>query len=262
MGRSVYRCRGWANGRRCPTQPSPARGGGLSRRRSDQCARGISTRVGWRDTHRAGGWRSAARHLPRLRVEVDAEGVGWGPGLWRPRPKHRVDLRPPPNPPPQAEEGFCGVDRIDARIRTRNTPRMWARAATKKGCVQDAAPCRFWRRGGDSNPRGAINACLISSQVHSTTLPPLRWSRACMQNPGAQSYGGGAWPTSGRRRTGGRWPNGRWRRRAVGRTAAPPCTSGKRRAPHSRRRLFVAPRGATQRIHTQALTWPAPSTPH
>src|SRR5690606_31168777 len=36
---------------------------------------------------------------------------------------------------------------------------------------------RIWRRGGDSNPRGAINACLISSQVHSTTLPPLRWSR-------------------------------------------------------------------------------------
>ena len=32
----------------------------------------------------------------------------------------------------------------------------------------------IWRRGGDSNPRGAINACLISSQVHSTTLPPLR----------------------------------------------------------------------------------------
>src|SRR5690606_36537864 len=32
---------------------------------------------------------------------------------------------------------------------------------------------RNWRRGGDSNPRGAINACLISSQVHSTTLPPL-----------------------------------------------------------------------------------------
>ena len=31
-----------------------------------------------------------------------------------------------------------------------------------------------WRRGGDSNPRGAINACLISSQVHSTALPPLR----------------------------------------------------------------------------------------
>src|SRR5690606_23060934 len=37
---------------------------------------------------------------------------------------------------------------------------------------------RIWRRGGDSNPRGAINACLISSQVHSTTLPPLRWFAA------------------------------------------------------------------------------------
>src|SRR5690606_5202294 len=32
----------------------------------------------------------------------------------------------------------------------------------------------IWRRGRDSNPRGAINACLISSQVHSTALPPLR----------------------------------------------------------------------------------------
>lgn len=42
---------------------------------------------------------------------------------------------------------------------------------------------RIWRRGGDSNPRGAINACLISSQVHSTTLPPLRkaWGRWCGQ---------------------------------------------------------------------------------
>src|SRR5207342_1662242 len=31
-----------------------------------------------------------------------------------------------------------------------------------------------WRRGRDSNPRCAINARLISSQVHSTALPPLR----------------------------------------------------------------------------------------
>lgn len=39
-----------------------------------------------------------------------------------------------------------------------------------------------WREGGDSNPRGAINACLISSQVHSTTLPP---SRVVPGGPGA-----------------------------------------------------------------------------
>jgi hypothetical protein len=38
-----------------------------------------------------------------------------------------------------------------------------------------AGALRIWRRGGDSNPRYAINVCLISSQVHSTTLPPLRW---------------------------------------------------------------------------------------
>src|SRR3546814_17779615 len=31
-----------------------------------------------------------------------------------------------------------------------------------------------WRRGGDSNPRYAINVRLISNQVHSTALPPLR----------------------------------------------------------------------------------------
>ncbi len=41
-----------------------------------------------------------------------------------------------------------------------------------------AGPLRIWRRGRDSNPRRAINPCLISSQVHSTTLPPLRWSPA------------------------------------------------------------------------------------
>jgi hypothetical protein len=33
---------------------------------------------------------------------------------------------------------------------------------------------RFWRRGRDSNPRYAIHVRLISSQVHSTALPPLR----------------------------------------------------------------------------------------
>jgi hypothetical protein len=32
----------------------------------------------------------------------------------------------------------------------------------------------IWRRGWDSNPRYAIHVRLISSQVHSTTLPPLR----------------------------------------------------------------------------------------
>lgn len=38
--------------------------------------------------------------------------------------------------------------------------------------IQGLSSC-IWRRGGDSNPRYAINVCLISSQVHSTTLPPL-----------------------------------------------------------------------------------------
>src|SRR3990167_7504188 len=31
-----------------------------------------------------------------------------------------------------------------------------------------------WRRGRDSNPRYGVTVRLISSQVHSTTLPPLR----------------------------------------------------------------------------------------
>src|SRR4051794_11837443 len=44
----------------------------------------------------------------------------------------------------------------------------------------------IWRRGGDSNPRGAINACLISSQVHSTALPPLQMVPA---NRGANDKG-------------------------------------------------------------------------
>jgi hypothetical protein len=33
---------------------------------------------------------------------------------------------------------------------------------------------KFWRRGWDSNPRYGKTVRLISSQVHSTTLPPLR----------------------------------------------------------------------------------------
>ena len=33
---------------------------------------------------------------------------------------------------------------------------------------------RNWRRGRDSNPRYGVTVRLISSQVHSTTLPPLR----------------------------------------------------------------------------------------
>src|SRR5690606_27531905 len=45
----------------------------------------------------------------------------------------------------------------------------------------------IWRGGGDSNPRGAINACLISSQVHSTALPPPR--DAGVARPGAERRG-------------------------------------------------------------------------
>ena len=44
----------------------------------------------------------------------------------------------------------------------------------KKALENQGLSSVVWRRGGDSNPRGAINACLISSQVHSTALPPLQ----------------------------------------------------------------------------------------
>ena len=47
------------------------------------------------------------------------------------------------------------------------SPERWPKKA-----AQWAAFFFIWRRGFE--PRGAINACLISSQVHSTTLPPLR----------------------------------------------------------------------------------------
>ena len=49
-----------------------------------------------------------------------------------------------------------------------------AKPKMKKALEIQGLSSIIWRRGGDSNPRGAINACLISSQVHSTTLPPLR----------------------------------------------------------------------------------------
>src|SRR5437879_3241813 len=39
---------------------------------------------------------------------------------------------------------------------------------------RDAHATSSWRRGRDSNPRYGDTVRLISSQVHSTTLPPLR----------------------------------------------------------------------------------------
>ena len=38
-----------------------------------------------------------------------------------------------------------------------------------------------WRRGWDSNPRYAINVCLFSRQVPSSTRPPLRARYGCLQ---------------------------------------------------------------------------------
>ena len=38
----------------------------------------------------------------------------------------------------------------------------------------------YWRRGWDSNPR-YLAVRLISSQVHSTTLPPLRVENGCFR---------------------------------------------------------------------------------
>ncbi len=48
----------------------------------------------------------------------------------------------------------------------------------------------FWRRGRDSNPRCAINARLISSQVQSTTLPPLRFLRGWRATRQGRDYTG------------------------------------------------------------------------
>src|SRR5690606_35374921 len=56
------------------------------------------------------------------------------------------------------------------------------RPFVKNGEEPKQSPCNSirckgftnWRRGWDSNPRYGITVRLISSQVHSTTLPPLR----------------------------------------------------------------------------------------
>ena len=65
-----------------------------------------------------------------------------------------------------------------------SSPASEVSITTTTACIPERWPKKppsgrlflVWRRG-DSN-RGAINACLISSQVHSTTLPPLGWSPA------------------------------------------------------------------------------------
>ena len=51
----------------------------------------------------------------------------------------------------------------------------------------------IWRRGRDSNPRYGVTVRLISSQVHSTTLPPLRRARIL---PATFEFRAECWRTS------------------------------------------------------------------
>ncbi|MBB3344013.1 hypothetical protein FHW73_001886 [Luteimonas sp. RC10] len=90
-----------------------------------------------------------------------------------------------------------------------------------------------------------------------------------MQNPGAQSYGGGAWPTSGRGRTGRRWPSGRRRPSGQSVERLPLlCTGGP--ALHQRQAPCIAlpspplcrhTRGRAAHSHSGA-DLRCPSTPH
>ena len=57
---------------------------------------------------------------------------------------------------------------------------------TKKPQANHSLGVLHWRRGWDSNPRYVIHVRLISSQVHSTTLPPLLKRGA----PGSRSASG------------------------------------------------------------------------
>ena len=58
--------------------------------------------------------------------------------------------------------------------------------STGKTCQAEPEMAGNWRRGRDSNPRNGDTVRLISSQVHSTTLPPLLFAR-CLAGLAARS---------------------------------------------------------------------------
>src|SRR5688572_5043361 len=96
----------------------------------------------------------------------------------------------------------CGKTCLDRRLapfilpwdgRGQGEPPEPCRVPGMPGPETRTPPCggvRYnWRRGRDSNPRYAINVRLISSQVHSTTLPPLQKWAGNDKGPGAPGQG-------------------------------------------------------------------------
>ncbi len=88
--------------------------------------------------------------------------------------RSRASLRLSDSAPAEPSNPVGGSHPPASEVSITTTTARISRTLAKKKAAQWAAFFFIWRRGGDSNPRGAINACLISSQVHSTTLPPLR----------------------------------------------------------------------------------------
>ncbi len=88
--------------------------------------------------------------------------------------RSRASLRLSGSAPAEPSNPVGGSHPPASEMSITTTTACISRTLAKKKAAQWAAFFFIWRRGGDSNPRGAINACLISSQVHSTTLPPLR----------------------------------------------------------------------------------------
>lgn len=194
--RSGSRRRRWAQTRR--TVPQLAHDAAVSRSAFfERC----SEAVGMAPMESLPAWRMArAKLLLRQRgiaISEIAERVGYssvgtfGVAFTRQRGHSAGPLR-------QAGSGGCngpsnrGI-RGQTGVRTRNTlslrpshapvEELRKQARTKKprlAGLQCGSDCRFehrrshtWRRGRDSNPR-YVTVRLISSQVHSTTLPPLR----------------------------------------------------------------------------------------
>lgn len=88
--------------------------------------------------------------------------------------RSRASLRLSGSAPAEPSNPVGGSHPPASEVSITTTITCTPQTLAKKKAAQWAASFFIWRRGGDSNPRGAINACLISSQVHSTTLPPLR----------------------------------------------------------------------------------------
>lgn len=75
---------------------------------------------------------------------------------------------------------------------------FFTNAKTKKPQANQSLGVWHWRRGWDSNPR-YLAVRLISSQVHSTTLPPLQKTGALVVNGVARYYNSSFSPSKTRR---------------------------------------------------------------